>query len=331
MSYIYFIGIDISKDFFEIAHHSPSSTQKTVKYSNDDKGFKEFSSTIEDTEKTFIVLEATGGYETGLLLFLCEKKIAVHRISPLKSSHYMRSIKSYAKNDVLDAMALARYGFERHETLTLFSYSCESHLKLSNLFSRKQDLISMRKAEKQRQKHPNYKDLADSLAKVMECLDEQIKLIDKQIQQIIDQSEMLKQVQTLLLSQKGVGIELSVAIMAQLPEIGLLDRKQIASLAGVAPHPKESGNYKGYRRCKGGRMGIRRILFMAILSAVRYNTVLSQFYQSLTKRGKKPMVAMTATMRKMIIILNAKVRDLYSGKTILEINGLKQETLPQSA
>jgi transposase len=322
MSYIYFIGIDISKDFFEVAYHLPDAIPKTVKYSNDEEGFEEFFVSLKNAEQSFIVLEATGGYETGLLFYLGKKEVAVHRIAPLKSSHYMRSIKSYAKNDVLDAMALARYGFERHKTLTLFTYSSEQQVKLSTLFARKQDLIAMRVCEKQRKKHPIYKDLTESLSKVLECLDEQIDLINKKMQELIDESESLKQVQTLLLSQKGVGRELSFVILAQLPEIGLLNRKQIASLAGVAPHPKESGNYKGYRSCKGGRMGVRRILFMAILSAVRYNPILESFYQSLLQRGKKTMVAMTATMRKLIVILNAKVRDLYAGKTIEQINNL---------
>ena len=320
MSYLYFIGIDISKDSFEVAFHSPQEKTKTINYPNNLNGFNAFFATLHNPQKTFAVLEATGGYETNLLLFLCNHNLKIHRLSPLKSSHYMRSIKSYAKNDVLDSQALARYAFERYETLQPFTLSSEKQLELHHCFSRKQDLIEMRKAEKQRLKHPNYDNFQDNIHAVIQCLNDNIADLDVRMLKIIDECDNLKHIQKLLLTQKGIGKEVSLCLMANLPEIGLLDRKQIASMTGLAPHPKESGAYKGYRSCRGGRMGIKRMMFMAGLSAIRFNKKLKIFYKGLCQRGKKPMVALVATMRKFIVILNAKVRDLLQAKSLTTLN-----------
>jgi hypothetical protein len=178
MSYLYFIGIDISKDSFEVAFHSPQEKTKTINYPNNLNGFNAFFATLHNPQKTFAVLEATGGYETNFLLFLCNHNLKVHRLSPLKSSHYMRSIKSYAKNDVLDSQALARYAFERHETLQHFTLISEKQFEFHQCFSRKQDLIEMRKAEKQRLKHPNYDNFQDNIHAVIQCLDNNIDDLD---------------------------------------------------------------------------------------------------------------------------------------------------------
>ena len=135
--------------------------------------------------------------------------------------------------------------------------------------------------------------------------------IDKKIAELIDNNQVLQQKKQVLTEFKGVGEQTSHALLLMCPELGNLTRRQIASLAGVAPHPRESGHYQGYRSTKGGRSQVKRALFMAVLSAKKYNPLLKKFYDGLVARGKKKMVALTATMRKMIVILNAKVRDFF--------------------
>lgn len=322
MTYLYFIGIDVSKNTFDISFHNPQDKQKSHDYPNTPQGFTDFLGTIPFPNKTFIVLEATGGYETELLLFLHQNNVTIHRISPLKSSYYLRSVKTYAKNDVLDSQALAQIAFERHKTLPIFSAGSEKQRALYYLFSRKQDLVEMRKAEKQRLNHPNYHDLSENIMETIAFFDKKIDELEAKMQTEVDECQVLANIQKLLLSQKGVGNQVSFCIMASFPELGLLGGKQIASLAGVAPHPRESGGHKGYRSCRGGRQGVKRMLFMAGLSAVRYDAKLSLFYNGLRERGKKPKVALVASMRKLIVILNAKTRDLYSGLTLEEINAV---------
>jgi transposase len=205
MPYLYFIGIDVSKDTFDISFHNPQNKQKSLSYPNTHQGFTDFLGSIPLPEKTFIVLEATGGYETELLLFLHKNNIKIHRISPLKSSYYLRSVKTYAKNDVLDSQALAQIAFERHKTLPIFTAGSEKQRALYYLFSRKQDFIEMRKAEKQRLNHPNYQGFKDNISETIVFFDKKIAELDAQMQKEVDDCTVLTNIQKLLLSQKGVG------------------------------------------------------------------------------------------------------------------------------
>lgn len=316
MTYLYFIGIDVSKDTFHVAlHNSP----KTEQFPNNSKGFSQFLSSIEHPiNQYFITLEATGGYETNLLLFLCQQGFATHRLSTLKSSHYLRSLHVFGKNDILDSQALARFGAERHDNLPIFVPQTQEMQQLQTLRMRRDDLVAMRVSEKQREKHPNYSSLKDSLNKVCDILTQEIAIIDKKIAELIDNNHVLQSKKKILTKFKGVGEQTGNLLLTMCPELGTLTRRQIASLAGVAPHPRESGTYQGYRSTKGGRSQVKRGLFMAILSAKKHNPVLKKFYDGLIARGKKSMVAMTATMRKMIVILNAKIRDFLCGKSVEE-------------
>jgi len=164
MSYLYFIGIDMSKDTFHVALHNST---KTDQFPNTPKGFSQFLASIEHPiNQYFITLEATGGYETNLLLFLCQQGFATHRLQTLKSSHYLRSLRVFGKNDILDSQALARFGAERHDNLPIFVPQTQEMQQLQTLRMRSDDLIAMRVSEKQRLKHPNYSSLKDSLDKV---------------------------------------------------------------------------------------------------------------------------------------------------------------------
>jgi transposase len=218
-------------------------------------------------------------------------------------------LRVFGKNDILDSQALARFGAERHAHLPIFVPATQEMQELQTLRMRRNDLIAMRVSEKQRLKHPNYNSLKDSLDKVCDILTQEIMIIDKKIAELIDNNDVLRSKKEILTAFKGVGEQTGNLLLTMCPELGTLTRRQIASLAGVAPHPQESGKYQGYRSTKGGRSEVKKALFMSTLSAKSYNPVLKEFYDRLVTRGKKKMVALTATMRKMIVILNAKVRD----------------------
>jgi transposase len=313
MVFIYFIGIDISKNKFDVAVNGDLS--KNVKqFANDKQGIETFCLAYSDMlMESFVVLEATGGYETALLRSLVSKGVSVHRADPLQAKNFIRSLGKRAKTDALDALALARYAAERHLQLVTYKATDTHQDELKALMARRDDVIAMRKGELCRKKHPNYRLTHELVDNLIEVFDQQITAIEKRIRDLIAGSPKMSTIMKVLTNTKGVGEKTAFALLACLPELGQISRKQVASLAGCAPHPRDSGNMAGYRRTIGGRAIIKRSLYMASMSARKYNTELRPFYERLIQNGKKPMVALVALMRKIIVILNAKVRDeVYS-------------------
>lgn len=308
MNYQYYIGIDVGKDSFDVAVHNKAA--KPQCFPNSGAGFAAFAKTYADIlPESFCVLEATGGYENALLFALCDQGYHVHRAHPLRSAHFRRSLRVSGKTDALDAIGLARYGAERFETLAVFTPAHETLQELSQLQMRLSDLKSMRMMERQRMKHPRYQGLTNSLEKVEKVLSAQIDAITERMNTLVDQAHILKQKYDVLTGFAGIGQTTALTLLACMPELGTMKRRHAASLAGLAPHPRDSGSLKGYRATRGGRKSVRNALFMAALSAKSYNPQLKTFYDRLISQGKKPIVALTATMRKMIVILNAKIRD----------------------
>lgn len=308
MTYTYYIGIDIAKRSFDVAVHTKAA--KPQRFPNSGEGFAAFVAEYADIlADGFVVLEATGGYENALLFYLYERGFDVHRAHPSRSAHFMRSLCINGKTDSLDAIGLARYGAERHETLAVFTPADETLQELSRLHMRLSDLKAMRMAEKQRMKHPRYTALKDSLKAVTETLNTQIDAILMRMEELVEQAQKLKQKYDVLIAFAGIGKATALTLLACMPELGTMTRREVASLAGLAPHPNDSGTHTGYRSTRGGRKHVRNALFMATLSAKSYNPQLKTFFDKLVNRGKKPIVALTATMRKMIVILNAKIRD----------------------
>jgi transposase len=308
MTYTHFIGIDIAKESFDAAVHGAAA--KPLRFPNGGEGFAAFVEAFETTLATaFVVVEATGGYEAALLAFLLARGIAVHRADPLAAKYFIRSLRKHAKTDKLDAAALARYGAERHATLPLFALKDEAQEQLGMLLSRRQDLISMRNAERARLAHPRYAKLKASLNAIIKALNAQIAAIEDEIAKIVKQSKALAAKVAVMTSVTGIGQKTAALLAGFMPELGTQNRRQAASLAGCAPHPKDSGAFKGYRATTGGRAEVKRGLFMAALSARKSNPVLRAFYERLVQNGKKPMVAITAVMRKLIVILNAMLRN----------------------
>jgi len=258
-----------------------------------------------------VVLESTGGYEAALIAALLRDGVSVHRADPRAASYFIRSLGRRGKTDQLDALALARYGAERQASLRLFQIPEADQQALQALLSRRADLVAMRMAEQNRARHPGYADacLKASLKAALKFLNAQLAKLEHRIEELIAQSPALSAKFAVMTGVKGVGKHTACALLAGMPELGTLARRQAASLAGCAPHPKDSGKTQGYRAARGGRGNVKRALFMAAMSARNYNPKLKEFFERLVLNGKKPMVALVAVMRKLIVILNAKLRD----------------------
>lgn len=310
------IGIDVSKDDFVVVRHGCKFAHT---FANNSEGFAEF---IKDFEgrlsDCLVVLEVTGGYEQALTLHIVSQGINVHKASGRQIKNFIRSFGKHAKTDKIDAMAIARYGHDRQLGLKLYEpKSCTSET-LYNLVMRKQDLMQILVAEKNRYQAPNNEAIKDSIKRHIEFVESEIQDLETKLAECFKDDEDYARKAQELLSVPGVGIKTVYSILALVPEIGTLNGKQIASLCGLAPHPKQSGKSKSYSATIGGRRDLRPALFMAAMAAARSKSRLGDWYQSLTGRGKKKMVSQVALMRKIMVIANAKIRDLLNGVVVVE-------------
>jgi transposase len=307
--YSSFIGIDIGKSEVVVGQYGMKST---ASFPNSKTGIKKFFKTYKaDLPKALVILETTGGYETLFLHALLDKDIAVHRANTRQVKSFIRSWGTLGKSDALDAQALALYGFERHQRLPLFKKPSPEHIKLTALTQRRQDLTQMLVQEKNRLQSPqNNSFIIQCCKQMIRALEEQISLVTKEIETLINNDPLERQKKEILESIPGIGPIVSIFLLAFMPELGQINRRQAASLAGLAPHPYESGQKIGYRRTKGGREQVRSALFIAAMAARNSNSPLKAFYEKLIGKGKKKMVALTALMRKILVIANAKLKEL---------------------
>lgn len=308
--YTSFIGIDIGKNAFVVNRHGQKSTQE---YVNDPTGFTQFMDDFDiELEGTFCVLETTGGYEMNLLFALHMKHIAVHRANTKNVKHFIRSHGQNAKTDALDAKALSLYGYERHARLALFEPVSERASALYELVQRRQDLRQMLVAEKNRLKAPKVNRAKKSIEMMLKALSKQIELITEEIDELIETDPVLQQKKKILKTIPGIGNLIANELLVLLPELGQLNRREIASLVGLAPIAKDSGKKKGYRQTGHGRAVVKPTLFLAAMAARNSHSPLKDFYEHLIYKGKKKMVALVALMRKIIVIANAKLKINYA-------------------
>jgi transposase len=301
-----FIGIDIGKFNFVV---SIFGSKSTTEYENSASGIEEFISKHRDIlPNSLSVVEATGGHELALLNQFIEAGYPVSRADARKVKNFIRSYGAMAKTDKLDAKALACYAKERHTSLTLFQPRSGQQVELSQLVQRRIDLKQMMIAEKNRLSSPSNKYVKESICKTIELLQEQIKELTAKAMRLIQDDRSLKAKFAALLTIPGIGNIVALELVVLLPELGMVDRRKIASLAGVAPKANDSGRFSGYRRTGHGRIGIKPILFIAAMAAANSKTELKLFYEKLITKGKKKMVALTALMRKILVIANAKLK-----------------------
>lgn len=308
MSYQNFIGIDIGKNEFAAALHG----EKRVRfYPNESTGFESF---LEDfalvLTNSLVVLESTGGHEMAILSVLSEKNISSHRADTRKVKSFIRSFGQKGKTDRIDALGLAEYGHERQQILKPFKPNNDVQIEMKFLEERRLDLRQMLVQEKNRLKSPGNAPIRSSIESVVSVLEKELEQISGKLAQIISASAALSKKNELLQSIPGIGEKTACSLLALVPELGSLNGKQIASLCGVAPFPKQSGTKTWYSRTSGGRRNMRPLLYLAAMGASRSKTGLGDFYNRLLAAGKKKLVALTALMRKIVVIANAKLRDL---------------------
>ena len=300
-----FIGCDIGKDIIVIFDNQSGRTRSLP---NEPEALAAFAATLDP--QCLAICEATGGYEAALLDALLRAGCPVHRADARKVKAFIRSLGTLGKSDAIDARGLARYGYERHDRLALWQPRDEARAELSTLVTTRRDLIKQRVACANRLGAPGARPVAARLQHLLDVLDAQISGLEADIAALIGANEPLARRLDILCTIPGIGATTATMLIALMPELGTLDRRAAAALAGLAPHPRQSGKIDGYRRTRGGRSEIKPILFMAAMSARRHNKTLKPFYERLIANGKKPLVALTALMRKLVVIANARLQKL---------------------
>lgn len=306
-----FVGIDVSKATLEVAL---DDTSKTRTLSNDDKGLKALLDELKTVAErvAVVLLEATGGLERAAAAALCANGFDVMVVNPRQAHDFAKALGYLAKTDSTDARALSHfartlYQSEKRETLLHKLPTPEQELLLA-MVTRRSQLVGMRVAESNRLDgaHPSQR---KSIQAMLKQLDRQIGQIDDDADRHLRQH--FKDKLELLKGLKGVGPGTQAMLMAALPELGRLGQREIAKLVGVAPLNCDSGKFKGKRTTWGGRANVRSALYMAALSAVRFDPCLKAFYERLLQAGKPKKVALVACMHKLLTIINAVIK---SGK-----------------
>lgn len=297
------VGIDVSKDWLDVVVIPSGETWRTE---NEEEAIRELIKKLEQLKPERIVLEATGGYEQIAAVQIYLAGLPLCRINPRRARYFARSLGQLAKTDKLDAKVLALFGERVQPPLTRIS--TEEEQILSALITRRKQISDFLVAERNRLNTAPKKLLA-SLNEHIIWLKNQLKQLDREVDDFVNTNPDFKEKSDLLLEVQGVGKKTAAKLIADVPELGNCDRKQIAALVGVAPYNRDSGNKTAQRSISGGRPDVRSILYMATLTATRRNPVIREMYQRLLKSGKKKKVAIVACMRKLLTILNAIIRD----------------------
>ena len=298
-----YVGIDVSKDRLDVA---VLGEERGWQVDNTQAGIAKLVQQMQEISPELIVVEATGGYQRDVVESLFHAGLCVAVVNPVRVRQFARACGLLAKTDKLDAQVLAVFGQRvqpRH-----YEGKTEAEKQLSAVLVRRKQVEEMLKAEQNRLRTTS-PSLKSSVEQVIVCLKEQKKRLDEQIRQFLQEQQAWQEHTEILSSAPGVGPVTTATLLAELPELGKMDRKKIAALVGVAPMNHDSGKKRGYRKTKGGRSEVRSVLYMATLVATRYNPLIRSQYQHLLKRGKEKKVALTACMRKFLTILNAMLRD----------------------
>ena len=298
-----YVGIDVSKDRLDGA---VLGKKQPWQVDNAPAGIQELVEQMTDLQPELIVVEATGGYQRAVVEALFHAGLSVSVVNPARVGQFARASGLLAKTDKLDAFVLAEFG--KRMQPKRYAGKTEAQKQLSALLVRRKQLEEMLKAEQNRLRTIS-PSLRGSVERMIAFLKEEKKKLDEQIQAFLKQQKGWQEQTEILGSTPGVGPVTTANLLAELPELGKMDRKKIAALVGVAPMNYDSGRKRGYRKTKGGRANVRSVLYMSTLVATRYNPLIQTQYQQLLKRGKLKKVALTACMRKFLTILNAMVRD----------------------
>jgi transposase len=296
------VGIDVSSEHLDVAVRHGGETRR---FDNTTKGISQTVEYVKEVGPVAAVMEATGGYEMGLAAEMELAGLAVSIVNPRQVRDFARSTGKLAKTDSIDAAVLARFAEAVKPPVRPLPEA--GLLELRALVDRRRQLIEMLTSERNRLRLAP-KRVRRQIDQHIRWLKARIDKLDQDIDQFIRSSPLWRTTEDLLRSVPGVGPVLSSVLVAYLPELGSMNRRQIAALVGVAPFNKDSGRYRGKRRVWGGRARVRAALYMATLVATRFNLVIQSFYERLSELGKPKKVALTACMRKLLTILNVIVR-----------------------
>lgn len=299
-----FAGIDVSKDTLDVAVRGRVTRGWTVRY--DDAGVDALVGELKELAPTLLVLEATGGQETNIVAALATADVPLVVVNPRQVRDFAKATGELAKTDAIDARILALFAERiRPEVRALPD---EDTRELDALMTRRRQLIDIRTGERNRlyQAAPVVR---GSIAEHIAWLDARIEEVETELQERIKKSEIWREKDNVLRSTPGIGATTSVSLLAGVPELGKLNRQKVSKLVGIAPLNCDSGRFRGQRKIWGGRSDVRSVLYMATMSAIRYNPVIREFYQRLLSRGKLKKVALVACMRKLLSILNRMLKD----------------------
>ena len=300
------IGIDVCSQNLQVCLLKNETFEKVeTKFRNSPVGIRKFVAWTEKFAPCKVVLEATGGYEKALVNKLDSKEIQCNVVNPARIRSFARGIGKLHKTDKVDAFVIARFGQQVKLDAPLKLTKKQKELK--ELVVRRMTLVEMKSAEKHRGRH-TIGIAKKSVNDMVKFIDRQLKKIEIKMMEIADDNETMSDKIDIMTQQKGVGKLTAVSLLALLPEMGLLNKKQIAALVGVAPMTRESGKWKGKSFISGGRKFARKALYMAALVASKHDKRLSKFYNQLLERGKPKKVALVAIMRKLLITLNYSLK-----------------------
>lgn len=299
-----FVGIDVSKDWLDV-HVVPSG--ESFRVDNDGSGIERLKGRIEALLPERVALEATGGLETPAVAELSAAGMPVVVLNPAQVRSFAEALGKRAKTDGIDAAVIAAFAAAMRPELRPLP-DAETRL-LADLVARRRQITAMIVAEENRARTATAKATQKSIKRLLSALRRELESLNEDLDGHIRKSPIWLVRQDILTSMPGVGPTVARTLLAELPELGSLDRRQIAALAGLAPFTRQSGTWRGKSFIGGGRSAVRSVLFMAGLVAIRHNPVLKAFRDRLVAKGKLKIVALVATMRKLLTILNAMIRD----------------------
>jgi transposase len=299
-------GIDVSKDHLDLAIH-PAGWRG--RFSSDRSGRRALIRRLRSTHVDRVVLEATGGYERPVMLDTREAGFEVIRVNPRQMRRFAQATGRLAKTDRIDADVIAEYGQVIRVPVRPLPSARE--VALQEQLARREQLVAMISGERARFKQALQAETRASVQRVLDLLGEELKQVESRLDRAIQQDEELHAQSRVLTAVPGVGPAVSRTLLIALPELGRASRREIAALVGVAPLNRDSGKHQGRRVIAGGRAPVRRVLYMAALVATRVNPEIRAYYEHLQQRGKVKMVALVACMRKLLLLLNARMRDHF--------------------
>ena len=302
-----FVGIDVAQDRLDV-HTLPQDIR--FSYKNDPKGIKSLIERLKKDTPLVIVMEASGGLENDAAVELGIAGLPVAVVNPRQVRDFARGIGKLAKTDKIDAYVLA--SFAQTNKVEPKPLPSETEQLLKDLVRRRRQLVDLRASEKNRLRRVRSQPVRDSILVVIRTLDEQIQNTDRDLGDILRNSPLWREKEELLQSFNGIGPVTARTLIALLPELGHANRQQITALVGLAPLNRDSGKMRGKRMIAGGRSDVRKALYMAAVSSIKHNRTIKPFYNRLIEAGKPVKVALTACMRKILIILNAMMKSKRS-------------------